>query len=122
MCLVDSMVVLFEDWVHDATTEIENSREEVVGRKICIKDNGVVKMMQKMVGVGIPKAFKNLFLTEKANDPIHVLLSNVCCKYTNEIVNTEYKAKWYPLDLQIENKGKLHRIHPTFIHWSSTLI
>ena len=116
------MVVLFEDWVYDATIETANTRNKVVERRICIEDNGAIKMMQKMVGAGISKAFKSFCLTKKTNDPIHVLLSNVCWKHADAIVNAEYKAKWYPLELQIENKGKLHLIHPTFIHWSSTLI
>ena len=38
------------------------------------------------------------------------------------MADVEYKRKWYPEELQILNRGKLHLMHPKFIHWSSNMI
>ena len=56
LCLIDALLDIFEDWVYDARTEIANSRMDTSETTVGIDDKGIIKMMQKMVGAGIPKA------------------------------------------------------------------
>ena len=42
--------------------------------------------------------------------------------HNEAMTNAEYKRDWYPEELQIANKGKLHLIHSTFVEWAFELI
>ena len=59
LCLIDALLDIFEDWVHDATMETASFCRDMSEKMVGIDDKGVIKMMQKMVGAGIPKARKN---------------------------------------------------------------
>ena len=122
LCLIDALLDIFEDWVYDATTEIANSRRDTSEMMVGIDDKGVIKMMQKMVGAGIPKARGKICNPNCPNDPSVVLLNHVCWMHVEAIADLEYVNKWYPPELRIENKGWLHLIHPIFVNWSSQLM
>ena len=122
VCIVDSMHILFEDWVYDATAEIAKSRKDTAELQVCIGDKGVVKMMQKMVGAGIPKALKKFGAGNNEDDPANILLNCVRWYHKDAMDDTGYVEKWYPMDLRFENKGKLSLIHPKFLDCASELI
>mmetsp|Transcript_38112 Transcript_38112/g.62301 ORF Transcript_38112/g.62301 Transcript_38112/m.62301 type:complete len:347 (-) Transcript_38112:240-1280(-) len=121
-CLIDALSDILEDWVYDATTEITNSRRNTSETMVGIDDKGVIKMMQKMVGAGIPKALKNFGTPNCPNDPSVGLLNHICWMHVEAITDLEYVKKWYPPKLRIENRGKLHLIHPIFVNWSLHLM
>ena len=107
LCLFESMLSLFENWVYDSVTEIANLRRGADETNVTIDDYGVIKMMQKIVGAGINKAIKKFSTSSSPNDPVAILLNNVCCKRGDDVVDAEYKRNWYPQHLQFEDKGKL---------------
>ena len=116
LCLIDALLDIFEDWAYDATTKIANSRRNTSETMVGIDDKRVIKMMQKMVGAGIPKALKKFGTPNCPNDPSVGLLNHVCWMHVEAIADLEYVKKWYPPELRIENKGKLHLIHPIFVN------
>ena len=108
--------------MYDATTEIANLRKNKSERIFTINDRGMVKQMQEIVGAGLPKAKGEFCNWNQPNDPVTVLLKSMSWRNEEAMADVEYKQKWYPEELQILNRGKLHLIHPKFIHWSSNMI
>ena len=78
-------------------------------------------MMQKMTRARIPKAKCKYCNPNQLNDHVTILLSNVCYKHGDDMVDIEYLNKWFPQELQIKIKGKVHLIHLRFTGWTIPL-
>ena len=78
LCIGDALVWIFKDWVYyDDTEDMVNFRKDTTRKTIHIDDEGIVKMIQKMVGDGTPKVKHKYCSPNEPNDPATIILSNV---------------------------------------------
>jgi hypothetical protein len=117
--VVDALVEIFLDRVGSVISKMVEVEDDVV---VTENTPDFFKQLQNIVGAGILKAKEKFCPLKNGTGPEYDLLRSLGLTENDDLINDEYRSRYYPEQYQIENQGKLALVHPHFISWSTKLL